>query len=402
LGKALGEIIMISNNPFSTATTDTLNFKQLICGRHADLLKIFQHLYKGESIALFGDRRIGKTLVLWLIRDIINGTIDEYRDSLWDEELRLWLTDPKTNPKEHGQAPSKCIYLSLHTLNRKSVDGILEELRKEFPFPTRKEKPKSLDGIIETLQQELLAPTNKKVESLVDLFKRVDYDRGRRLVILIDEMELLNSNFEDSTIVFRQLNAVRQSCSNISFIFSGAEHWRYAYLHGEPAISENCVQAFLSVPDCSSFKKSFGDNLIKYISFNETDKTSLTTQLIEETGGKPFFCQALADELARGKNFNDALNEVQRSYRPQIDNFFRGHPEPGPSILRLLAHENCTAKRVTDVLGTKREEVMSMLADFKFLGKIHCNSDGEYSLCGRLFETWGKNNLDPPKGLEIR
>ena len=72
---------------YSYTTQDTPEFKSLFCGRLNDLTQLLGYISEGQSVALFGERRIGKTLLLWFLRDIINGDIQNYRHQLFDEQL---------------------------------------------------------------------------------------------------------------------------------------------------------------------------------------------------------------------------------------------------------------------------------------------------------------------------
>src|SRR6266702_2577565 len=75
-------------NPYTTSTQDSPEYKQLLSGRTDDLAQILGHIALGHSIALFGERRIGKTSLLFLLRDIINGQIEHYRSHMIDDSLK--------------------------------------------------------------------------------------------------------------------------------------------------------------------------------------------------------------------------------------------------------------------------------------------------------------------------
>lgn len=79
------------DNPYSTTTRDSHACKRLVCGRVNDLTQILNVLAQGQSVALFGERRIGKTLLLFLLRDILNGDITDYENDLLDDTLKTSL-----------------------------------------------------------------------------------------------------------------------------------------------------------------------------------------------------------------------------------------------------------------------------------------------------------------------
>src|SRR5215831_5083625 len=99
-------------NPYSTSTQDSPACKRLFCGRLNDLTQLLNALAQGQSVALFGERRIGKTLLLFLLRDIVNGDIADYEGTLLDGTLKAGLT--RLRSKLTHCTP---VFLSLHDLN---------------------------------------------------------------------------------------------------------------------------------------------------------------------------------------------------------------------------------------------------------------------------------------------
>lgn len=61
--------------------------KLLFTGRTKDLEKIFNFILSGNCVALYGERKSGKTLTLKIIQAIINGDIKSYENSLVDHTL---------------------------------------------------------------------------------------------------------------------------------------------------------------------------------------------------------------------------------------------------------------------------------------------------------------------------
>jgi hypothetical protein len=365
----------VPNNPYSTSTVDTPSCKQLVCGRTDDLQAILRLLSEGKSIALFGERRIGKTLTLWLLRDIITNSIRAYQDGLWDAGLRTWLATLKRSSARTGQRPTECKYITLHDINKKAIDGIIDELRKKFP-PAK----------------------GDKAESLQEFFGRINAGRATRLVILIDEMEvLLDAGFGQADLVFRQLRSVIQSCAQISFVFSGAEHWVRAIKDVASPLAGNCSSVFLAIPDSAAIAQFLlKDPMAAYIP-SDIERSNVVARIMQETGGKPFYCQAIAQEMAYGKPLQEALRETLKGYKKQIEDFFGDPPEPGPSILGLLAHKSPISKKmIASFLGLSEQKAASALDDMEALGKIRA-AEGFYSLNGRLLESWGRANLEPPK-----
>ena len=77
-------------NPYSTSTVDDESYKYLVCGRSKEIEELIKYLSKGRSIALYGERRIGKSSLLYLLKDILNGSINSYLADLIDLDLNAY------------------------------------------------------------------------------------------------------------------------------------------------------------------------------------------------------------------------------------------------------------------------------------------------------------------------
>jgi hypothetical protein len=361
------------DNPYSTSTVDTPSCKQLVCGRRDDVKEILRLLAEGKSVALFGERRIGKTLTVLLIRDIINKSIRSYQQELWDDDLRVWLASLETSASPINRLPAACQYVTLHDLSKKSIDGIVDELHKTFPPPAG------------------------KPESLQQLFSRLNAGRTARLVIVFEEMEtLFDPRFKQADLVFRQLRSAIQACDQISFLFSGAEHWVRAVMDGTSRLAGNCAPVFLSIPEVATLQKYLLQIPLKAYIPSDLERENISSRIVQESGGKPFYCQAIAQEIAYGKPIDEALQEVKKGYIRQIEDFFDNPPVPGPDILCLLAHRpGISAKRLAAFLNLPKQKTTLAISDMEALGKIRV-ANGEYYLNGKLFESWGRTNLAPP------
>ena len=221
-------------NPYSTSTHDTPDSKQLVCGRKWDLEQIFRLISEDQSIALFGEKRIGKTLTLYLIRDIIDKSIDEYKDRMCDKDFSTWITELETNHPVMT-SPTECNLAGLQSVVPRSITDIVRGLHKTFPSSEGSEK-----------------------ESLTELFTKLDADRTSHLVILIDEMEeIIAQRFDDLKAVFQQLRSTIQSCENVSFVLPGADCWVEAVKDVTSPLYGNVSDFFLSIPDLMSVRESY-------------------------------------------------------------------------------------------------------------------------------------------------
>jgi hypothetical protein len=346
----------------------------MVCGRRKDLSSILQLLIEGKSVMLFGERRIGKTLTLYLLRDIIDGSISEYKAHLLDQDLFEWLRELPLNLPALGQLNS-CVFLSLQSLERRSIESLAKSLKKKF---------------------SLLSDESTK--SLFDIFQKLDSTLSGRLVILLDEMEeLLDSRFKDPGLVFQQLNSAIQTCKNVCFVFAGADNWARAVREGTSPLYGNCSTHFLKSPNEDSIRTYLLTDPLSDFITKQQDRGIVVGQILIQTGGKPYYCQALAYEIASGSTIDEAIETADTVLRNSIQDFFTDPPDPGPSILALLSHRPLlTESDIGRALISPKQELLRTLADLKLLGKVSYKN-GFYSVNGKLFEDWGKHNLDKPK-----
>jgi len=68
---------------YTISTVDSLEYKRLICGRTDDITKLLGHISAGHSVALFGERRIGKTSLPWPQRAKWAGAITLFLLAVW-------------------------------------------------------------------------------------------------------------------------------------------------------------------------------------------------------------------------------------------------------------------------------------------------------------------------------
>jgi len=71
-----------------------LSSKKNFCGQSKEFSKLIEWISSACHIAVFGERRIGKTLLLMMLNDVINGDINKYEENLIDtnfkEKLKIW------------------------------------------------------------------------------------------------------------------------------------------------------------------------------------------------------------------------------------------------------------------------------------------------------------------------
>ena len=112
---------------YTTSTQDGPEYRSLLCGRTSDLSRLVDQLSNGRSVALFGEKRIGKTSLLYLLRDIINGSIKDYTTKLLDLDLKGQINILKAKvPKQ------RAVYVDLYALDAINRKALMELLRQEL------------------------------------------------------------------------------------------------------------------------------------------------------------------------------------------------------------------------------------------------------------------------------
>jgi predicted AAA+ superfamily ATPase len=59
------------SNPYCTTIQDSPEYKRLITGRTDDIARLLDYITLKRSIALFGERKIGKTSLLFLLSSTV-------------------------------------------------------------------------------------------------------------------------------------------------------------------------------------------------------------------------------------------------------------------------------------------------------------------------------------------
>ena len=112
---------------FEFAPNNNEASKKLFTGRTKAINQIINYILSGNCVALFAERRGGKTLTLHILEDIINGSILAYKEEIIDQ------TFYKALPKwQNNLASFKALHISLHGTRKESdlVDKFTQEAEK--------------------------------------------------------------------------------------------------------------------------------------------------------------------------------------------------------------------------------------------------------------------------------
>jgi len=271
------------DNIYYLGLSDSAEHKRLICGRTNDLRALLNHIYAGKSVALFGERRIGKTSTLYLIRDIINGAITQYQNELFDEALKQALPALPL----HGGNQWHAVYLScqgLHPVNLSTFFGrIIDELSGVIS-----QKPKNIKKVP-------LSPNADISRHFQVLHTQLPEDQ--RVVILVDEVDaLFDTPQEERKIIFNLLRDIMHACPKFCFVLAGAEQWYRDIKTRSSPLTNNITSYYLLTPEPTPIRMY----LIGYLTRQLRNRQQEVEEVIVEWSGyKPYYVQAICSEITQ-------------------------------------------------------------------------------------------------------
>ncbi len=359
-------------NLYTISTVDSPEYKQLICGRTGDLRVLLdQHISCGHSVALFGERRIGKTSLLYIVRDIISREMNAYRDRLIDKELQPAI--PEFMEKTIGRST---VYVDCLGLEEKNLASLASRLSREFGIEAN-----TFDDIFRSLNQ---AQTKS--------------------VVLLDEIDVFLGK-EEGEQVFQSLRSVIQSFPNISFVLAGGEGWYKQIKDKVSPLTNNVFSFYLKAAEWMPIEKYLIRGLLAESLDKDLDK--VTDTIREWTQGKPWYVQAVCYELVELWNKKSKLEDnwkeaLQKNVEDSVNNTLRAFFETqnleseSQKILNLLAHKpGLSKKQIIKFLGLSGEVVHSQLEDLLRLDKVR-EQKKHYRISNSLLEKWGKENKELP------
>ena len=364
-----------------TGIVDDPAQKRLICGRTNDIKTLLSAIYAGKSVALFGERRIGKTAILLLMRDIINGDIEGYSDNLLDKTFQAAIPDLRPS----DETCWKALYIDCSGLGTITQDTFYKKICSYLDIP------------IDEGQQSI-----PFVAILNEFHKQLS--EKQRFVVLLDEVEaLLDAKPEERLGIFRSLRSVIQSCSKITFVLAGAEHWHQAIKTRTSRLINNVSAFYLKAPEPYSLETY----LIGYLTQNSPEKRDIERTIVEWTGHKPYYVQAVCSEIVNiyqdgqplPSNWKEAVEEnVVNQVKPTIKAFFESDnlDDTTRKILAVLSHSpGLSVPVIAWKLGASKEAVWDRISDLEALDKVR-KQGSEYRIVGSLLEKWGKKHQNNP------
>lgn len=369
---------------YTISTVDSPAYKKLICGRTEDINRFLNFISCGTSVALFGERRIGKTSLLLMIRDIVNQQIGGYEEQLLDQELKSAIKSLIPI-----NAETKAVFLDLLSLERDDNPAIIT----------------FINGKLRGVGVNIELKDNPQM-SLVEYFEKINsaLSFDRRLVVLLDEMECLRNNKG----ILGNLRSVIQSCQHICFVMAGAEYWHKQIKEKNSPLFNNVQFCYLKAPSQLPIEKYLiKDSLRGYLS-RRSDLDLVCRTIVEWSECKPWYVQALCQGIIEIKTTEGLLSDdwklsldkrMQETVEYTLNDFYSGHnlDKESSNILKLLANKpGLTVKEISKMLGISEKRVWNTVVDLEALDKIRKKGSG-YKIVGTYIESWGKKTQDIPK-----
>jgi len=384
---------------YTISTVDSPEYKCLICGRTNDIARLLQYVSHGHSLAIFGERRIGKTSLLYLTRDIINRSITTYQNQLIDNSLKNAITNLKNQV-----SGCMAVYMSLQALP--TVEDFAKYIYRKVQDDT---PPGYWNQSSIFLNQITLSETFKLIDSQLKI-------NNDRLIILIDEIEDLLENSDsqsDGQQVFKNIRDIIQSCPRITFVLAGAEYWYKQIKNRTSPVVNNVTQFYLKSPESSAVENSLIKLPLSQYIPNSLNLYLVTKAIMKWTEGKAYYvqaaCQIVTEFYASNQqlteNWQDEVeNEIHESTRITLDYFYENENLDNTSkqILALIANKpGLKVKEISQILGHSSKKISDLIQDLELLEQVSKQVD-KYYIVGTLIESWGKKTQDIPKNTHQR
>ncbi len=375
-------------------------------GRTSKISEILGVISQGKNVALFGERQIGKTLLLKMIRDIINGGVDT--SELIDEKLQAAIPNWEPQYQEY-----RSLYFSVQGCANEEImlDNFLYELRVQIGMNFDDDSIVDQDG-------NSLRPEPK---SMTELFRTLSatLPHTQKMLILMDEMETLEKFPNGDTLadVFRTVNLDRL---NLKFVYTGSYNWRERiYIQqqqttGAPSPWNHLTHVYLNRIDVQDAKKYLLYPLAEQFNYQEVDN-ELSNKIIEWSGCKPLLVQFIGDELSKESTLGD-LHDIEEKLlnADEIETYIRESvleekelKDHDSTVLKFLCHKpRSSVGKISHFLGISYEKIKRRIAYFdqNHFGTLY-QQDNTYRINGSLIERYGQERygleeiVPPPKPL---
>ncbi len=367
---------------------------RMFFGRRREIREIADHLQNGDSVLLIGERRMGKTFLLYMIGDFARRGADFYEDLL-DRQTGVLLAELRSSTLSYR-------WPFVDLLGVTNAAG--------FYF-------KVLAELADERVEQFLSLSPMDHMTFAKELKRISKDlscRGQRAVVLVDESEKL-LDLDESTDIFSCLKAVIQQCEAIDFLLAGdikphQETLEFVNLKGA------LRPVYLAPLDPADAKALIQVPVEGLLSFENL----ALQQILELTGGKPSLLQILCGhlyELVAGvvgdtseihitlTDFDrlwgsELRDKVFESFDGALRDFFEGLQGHERSIFSFLAHNPlATMDDIVEALGIQPAFVQRSLYSLRRAHRIEETESG-FRISAKIVEEFGSRFVAPVVELE--
>ena len=359
-------------------------------GRRREIQQIADHLERGDSILLIGERRIGKTFLLYMIRDLAAISADFYVDML-DRETGALLADIR-------KSMDSCCWPFVDMLRITTTDGFYFNVLAEL-----------LDDEVDRFVS--LSPIDHMTfaKELSRLSENLS-NREQRAVVLVDECEKLCA-LDESEHVLSCLKSAIQQCDAVNFLLAGDIK---PHQQGTPGFAN--LQGALRTIYLAPLEPDDAKGLIEVPVKGRMSFEDLALQrILELTGSKPSLIQILCGHLYERVapdedtgdvpitlSYFDQLWETElrvkvfESFEGPLWDFFEGLQGDEQSIFAFLAHNPfATEEGIADALGIQPTFVRRALYTLHRAHRIH-EAESGYRISARVVEEFGSRVVPCP------
>jgi len=320
-------------SPYFVAVDPSPEKLCMFFGRSREIRAIADYLQNGDSVLLIGERRMGKTFLLYMIGDFAGRGADFY-EHLLDRQTGALLSELRRSTASYH-------WPFVDLLGVTSAAG--------FYF-------KVLAGLAEEQVEQFLSLSPMDHMTFANELTRLSKDlsrREQRAVVLVDEGEKL-LDLDESADVFSCLKAVIQQCDSVDFLLAGdikPHQTTPEFLNLKGALRP----IHLAPLDPTDAKALIQVPVEGRLSFED----SVLQRILELTGGKPSLVQILCGhlhELVTGvvedisgihitlTDFDrlwesELRDKVFESFEAALRDFFEGLQGHERSIFSFLAHK---------------------------------------------------------------
>lgn len=359
--------LMKNSTPNFAPNSDNKRIRRILfSGRTEDLNYIFDLISSGNCIALYGERRCGKTLTLEIIQDIVNNSFpigeEEFKDRRFVSSLPHW----------RGQISgtnSYSIYITLGTVSTE------EDVCRKFLDAAR--------GANWIEQQSQNLHQSKSLRELLHWFQSILNEHNHQLIVLLDEIEGINDIAGNPGHLAKLIFRDRVDYSRITFICAGSYYW-----HDQ--IKNHIGNTHFTPYYLKSANKSDLQNSLLL-----PLKEDWRSFVIEQTGGKPLYVQSIGRILENKKRL---ISQDELLDEGSLAEFIRAsiYREPflgetSSNILSLLVrHPGVKEKWIVKQLQPKtQQDIKDSLLRLVNFGTIEKFPKGEYRIVGSFIERCG-------------